>query len=78
MFGTNSKRHDGAWRELLTGPRRDALQPTRQVLAAFLDRMAAAPASLGDAMKAATGEYLAQREAEQRFDWRYYRSSIPG
>ncbi len=38
LFGTDSKRHDGAWRELLTGPRRDALRQTRQVLAEFLDQ----------------------------------------
>ena len=37
LFGTDSKRHDNAWRELLTGPPRDALRPTREVLAAFLD-----------------------------------------
>ena len=32
LFGTDSKRHDNAWRELLTGATRDSLQSTRQVL----------------------------------------------
>ena len=43
LFGTDSKRHDNAWRELLTGATRDSLGSTRQVLGAFLDRIAASP-----------------------------------
>jgi hypothetical protein len=78
LFGTSSKRHDSAWRELLTGPPRDGLQPTRQTLAAFLDRVAASPAPpLVDVMKAITKEYLASREAEARLDWRYYMVRYP-
>ena len=73
LFGTDSKRHEGAWRELLTGPRYEALRQTRLVLTEFLDRMAAAStATTSDAMKDIIREYLARCDAERRFDWRYY------
>jgi hypothetical protein len=78
LFGTDSKRHDNAWRELLTGPSRDALRPTREVLAEFLDRVGAAPTTdLVGAMRAITEEYLAECAAEARFDWRYYMVRYP-
>ena len=78
LFGTDSKLHDGAWRELLTGPRRDVLRPTRQVLANFLDSIAvAAPAALAEAMRGITDGYLARCEEERRFDWRYYMVKYP-
>lgn len=78
LFGTDSKGHDGAWRELLTGPRRDALRQTRQVLTEFFDRITAAtPATMSDAVKGITNEYLARCEAEKRFDWRYYMVKYP-
>jgi len=77
LFGTDSKRHEGAWRELLVGPRRNALQPTREVLAALLDRIADAPNGLLQAMKATTSEYLERCEADSRFDWRYYMVKYP-
>lgn len=78
LFGTNSKRHDSAWRELLTGPPREALRLTREVGAAFLDRVAAVPkTAVVDAMTAITKEYLARCEAEAQFDWRYYMVKYP-
>jgi hypothetical protein len=78
LFGTDSKRHDNAWRNLLTGPTREALRPTSEVLNAFLDRVAAVPATdLVDAMRKVTGEYLDGCEAESRFDWRYYMVKYP-
>lgn len=78
LFGTNSKRHDNAWRELLTGPPRDALRSTREVLTAFLDRLAATPSMpLVDGMTTISNEYLAQCEAEERYDWRYYMVKYP-
>lgn len=78
LFGTDSKRHEGAWRELLTGPRRDALRQTRQVLAELLDNLAsAAPEALADVMKRIADAYLARCEAEKRFDWRYYMVKYP-
>lgn len=77
LFGTSSKAHAGAWRDLLTGPRRDALQPTRQVLTTFLDRVAAEPPSLDDRLRAIAAEYVNQCEAASRFDWRYYMVKYP-
>jgi hypothetical protein len=78
LFGTDSKRHDSAWRELLTGATREWLRPTREVLAAFLDRVAAAASTTLDVtLKAITSEYLNQCEAERRFDWRYYMVKYP-
>lgn len=78
LFGTDSKRHDGAWRELLTGPRRDVLWQTREMLAEFFDRITVAAATMSDAMEGITREYLARCEAEERFDWRYYMVKYPG
>jgi hypothetical protein len=78
LFGTDSKRHDSAWRELLTGATRDRLQPTREVLAELLDRVAAASTSLGDTLQAITKEYVTRCEDEHRFDWRYYMAKYPG
>lgn len=72
LFGTDSKKHESAWRELFTGPRRDALKATRQVLGDFLDRMISAQFDALVAMRAITDEYLEQCEEEERFDWRYY------
>ncbi|MEA5075419.1 MAG: DUF262 domain-containing protein [Coriobacteriia bacterium] len=78
LFGTDSKRHDGAWRELLTGPRREALQQTRQVLSEFLDRVGAVePDAAADAMNNIIDEYLVRCETERRFDWRYYMVKYP-
>lgn len=78
LFGTSSKAHAGAWRDLLTGPRRDALQPTRQVLANFLDSVSAAgPTSLVARLQAIATEYVEECEEECRFDWRYYMVKYP-
>lgn len=77
LFGTDSKKHDSAWRNLLTGATREALRPTRATLAAFLDRVWSHPGTLAEAMTAITTEYLARCEAEQHFDWRYYMVKYP-
>ena len=79
LFGTNSKRHDNAWRELLTGPPRDALRSTREVLAGLLDRVSGTQPSspLADALTAITNEYLEHCEAKALFDWRYYMVKYP-
>ena len=77
LFGTNSKRHDNAWRELLTGASRDSLHSTRQVLGAFLDRVAAAPTELSETLTAITNDYLVRCQEEHRFDWRYYMVKYP-
>jgi len=77
LFGTDSERHDSAWRELLTGPPRKDLQPTRQVLAVFLDRIAASQLPTVGAMDAITSKYLERCKDEKRFDWRYYMVRYP-
>lgn len=77
LFGTSSKRHDNAWRELLTGAPRGSLQRTRATLGELLDRVAAADTALAETLKAITNEYLATCEAEHRYDWRYYMAKYP-
>lgn len=77
IFGTDSKRHDNAWRELLTGATRDWLEPTRTVLAEFLDRVGGTPADLNDALISIASEYLERCEQQERFDWRYYMVKYP-
>lgn len=78
LFGTDSKQHESAWRNLLTGPSRDELQPTRRVLAAFLDRVAASPeVPLAEVLREITKEYLSRCEVQARFDWRYYMVKYP-
>lgn len=59
LFGTDSGKHDGAWRDLLTGPPREALAPTRKVLGSFLDRIAQLrPMPLPEALTAIKEEYV--------------------
>lgn len=77
LFGTDSSRHDGAWRELLTGPKRNDLMRTRIVLHEFLNRMATAQDELAEAMQAITNGYLSTCEAVGLFDWRYYMVKYP-
>lgn len=77
LFGTNSKRHELAWRELLTGATRDSLQGTRDVLGALLDRVAAAPTELSETLEVITSDFLAGCQEKQRFDWRYYMVRYP-
>jgi len=77
LFGTNSKRHDNAWRDLLTGATRERLEPTRQVLAHLLDVVTAAPDPLSATLKATVSTYLDQCDRATRFDWRYYMVKYP-
>lgn len=77
LLGTNSNKHEGAWRELLTGPPRDALTRTREVLGRLLDDVASSSADTVETMRSITAAYLAQCEAEERFDWRYYMVKYP-
>lgn len=77
LFGTDSSKHDSAWRDLLTGATRDALGPTREVLASFLDQIDVASVTLSADMAVITAAYLAECEAERRFDWRYYMVKYP-
>ncbi len=77
LFGTDSSKHEGAWRELLTGPPRDALAKTREVLGRLLDDVASSSDGTVETMCSITAAYLAQCEAEKRFDWRYYMVKYP-
>lgn len=77
LFGTDSKKHDSAWRDLLTGATHDALRSTRETLAAFLDRLALEPTDLPGAMRKIVAEYLTRCEATRQFDWRYYMVKYP-
>ncbi|MEO7817636.1 MAG: DUF262 domain-containing protein [Actinomycetota bacterium] len=78
LFGTNSKKQENAWRELLTGAPFEKLSQTRQVLMELLDSVADAHgATLQDALKQITSRFLEERELERRFDWRYYMVKYP-
>ena len=72
LFGTDSKRHDSAWRDLLTGATRERLEPTRRVLAPLLDRIDAASEPLSGTLEATIRTYLGECERATLFDWRYY------
>jgi len=77
LFGTDSKRHDNAWRELLTGATRERLGPTRQVLTQLLDLLTAVPDPLCATLKATVTTYLDQCTRATRYDWRYYMVRYP-
>ncbi|TLM99275.1 MAG: DUF262 domain-containing protein [Actinobacteria bacterium] len=77
LFGTNSSKHEGAWRELLTGPTRETLTQTRIVFGRLLDAVASTTTDPVQTMRSITADYLAQCEAEERFDWRYYMVKYP-
>jgi hypothetical protein len=67
------------WRELLAvgAPSRAGLANTRAVLGDLLDRIDPDGAPIGEQLAAIQGDWLAEREAEQRFDWRYYLVKYP-
>jgi len=77
LFGTDSERHDSAWRDLLTGATRERLEPTRQVLARLLDVVTAAPSPPSATLKATVSTYLDQCHRATLFDWRYYMVKYP-
>lgn len=72
QFGTHSERYRDVWRTLLTGASRDDLAPTARVLGEFLDTVGEDESSLSQSLQTMQHEWLAEREAAQRFDWRYY------
>lgn len=71
QFGTGSKRYENAWRELLTGADREALTETRSALAKLLDAVACCD-NLEPTLVALQSAWLAEKESELSFDWRYY------
>ena len=77
LLGTDSPKHERAWRELLTGAGREGLADTRRVLCECLDLVIAAEGELDDALRKISLDCLNRCDAEQRFDWRYYMVKYP-
>lgn len=72
QFAATSRDYPDVWRALLTGAPRPDLEPTARVFAEFLDRIHASSDSLPETLRRLKDEWLAAREAQRRFDWRYY------
>lgn len=78
LFGTNSKKHDNAWRELLTGASLERLGATRQVLMTLLDAVAdRGDQDLTGVLDEIIDSFLAEQETLGWFDWRYYLVKYP-
>jgi hypothetical protein len=72
-FQFGSPEQPSVWRELLTSPARDDFLRTSQVLLKMLDALATSPTgSIPERLQTISNGYLAQQEAENKFDWRYY------
>lgn len=72
QFGTSSPAHDSVWRYLFTNTTRDSLASTRAVVVRFLDDFYASGAEAGSYFRSVTEAWLAAREHDSLFDWRYY------
>ncbi|OXM45173.1 DUF262 domain-containing protein [Amycolatopsis alba] len=72
QFGTGSTGQEWVWRYLLAETTFDALATTRAVLGEFLDGLAASGSGAAEYFGTVTGEWLAERETAEVFDWRYY------
>jgi len=59
------------WTEVLARLGRAQQEPTRAALAQLFDRLEGA-ADISSALNEMTSTWLAEREAERHFDWRYY------
>lgn len=59
------------WTEVLARLGRERQEHTRAALAELLDRLVGV-ADIASALKEMTSAWLAEREAERHFDWRYY------
>lgn len=70
-FGSSKKM--GPWRALLRSTARAEFARTRSALGKVLDVVAGrGQASISDALRAFTAEWLADRESNAQFDWRYH------
>lgn len=67
----------GRWRELLTGTDREKAALTRDVLSAALDHLSGPGPSSAERLQDIQNLWLGEREAQQRFDWRYYLVRYP-
>jgi hypothetical protein len=77
QFATPERAYRDVWRLLLTGATRRGLEPTRRVLADFLDNITYGKSSLAEILRDMQSEWLAEREATMEFDWRYYMVKYP-
>src|SRR5699024_4325621 len=76
FFGTGRAESISVWQNLLgTGTFND-LEKTRQVLMGFLDRISGAT-DLVSAYSGIMDVWLAERDAREHFDWRYYLVKYP-
>jgi hypothetical protein len=79
LFGSPSPAADEPWRNLLTGARADALEPTGRVLAALLDSFSKQEQTPEDFLQARIAGFLNRAElaSPRQFDWRYYLVKYP-
>lgn len=77
QFGTSSTDRDSVWRYLFTNATRDALNETRAVLGRFLDDFHTSGAEPLSYFRSVIQAWLAKRERELHFDWRYYLVKYP-
>src|SRR5579859_2803478 len=73
VFLLGSSRNSAPWRDLLTSSTRNEMAHVRDALGRLLDHIGArGNAAIPDALKNFMDRWLSEREAERRFDWRYY------
>lgn len=77
QFGTSSRGGEAIWRYVLTDATREALAPTRMVLASFLDGLPAAETTVTGHMEKGMQDWVAEREAANTYDWRYHLVKYP-
>ena len=79
LFGSPSPTAGEPWRDLLTGARADALEPTGRVVAALLDSFSEHNQSPADFLEARIADFLKRAEggAPRQLDWRYYLVKYP-
>ncbi len=72
QFGSGSKKHEGVWRDLLTGTGRANLGSTRAVLAKLLDHVANSDEPMDTCLVNVSNAWLAAKTESKTLDWRYY------
>lgn len=71
-FGTGSAAQESVWRALLTGVSRESVVNTSNVLGAFLDAVSRRTGSVEDHLRKVMVDFVAAREQQDYYDWRYY------
>jgi hypothetical protein len=72
FFQLGSGANDGPWRALFGGTGRPEIGPTREALAVLLDRVSQMDGSSTERLSAIRDTWIAEQEAAQDLDWRYY------